>query len=166
MKIIFAFTFALFSCISIFASPLSLSGNWIDAENNKTSILQNKDKIILSRESVKMNGTVNDKKVSIIINNTILTGTISDDNLVITWSNGNEWYREISGSWKNKENSKSVEQIGNIIRVKNSKGEVEYLGFLKGNGFTLIHKTNNNSINGVLSKSNELTWSDGSIWIK
>jgi hypothetical protein len=166
MKIIFSFTFVLLCSLNIFASTLSISGNWIDAENNKTSILQNKDKIILSRESVKMHGTVNEKKVSIVINNITLTGTISDDNLVITWSNGSEWYREISGSWKNKENNKSVEQIGNIVRVKNSKGEVEYLGFLKGNGFTLINKTSNLSISGVLSKSNELSWSDGSIWVK
>lgn len=166
MKKLFLLSFLIFTSIASWASGLSLSGIWVDADNNRTTIIQNSDKIILTRESVKMNGNVKEKTVSIVINNNNLTGTISDDNLVITWSNGSQWYREISGSWKNKKESKSVEQIGNIVRVKNNKGEIEYLGFLKENGFTLISKSNNTSITGVLVKNDKINWSDGSIWTK
>ena len=108
MKKLFIAALLVISSISAWASSLSLSGVWVDADNNRTTIIQNSDKIILTRESVKMNGNVKEKTVSIVINNNNLTGTLSDDNLVITWSKGSQWYREISGSWKNKKNSKET----------------------------------------------------------
>jgi osmotically-inducible protein OsmY len=114
-----------------------------------------------------MNGSVNGSAIKMTVNNTTLTGILSADNMIITWSNGSEWYREIRGSWKNKDGeNKNVEQAGNIIRIKNTKGEVEFLGFIKSNGLTLINKSNSNSVSGTLSSIQQITWSDGSVWTK
>ncbi len=155
------------SSVQLFASSLSLSGTWLDAKDNKMSILQSDTKLIVSRQSIKMNGSVNGTAIKMTVNNTTLTGILSADNMIITWSNGSEWYREIRGSWKNKDGeNKNVEQAGNIIRIKNTKGEVEFLGFIKSNGLTLINKSNSNSVSGTLSSIQQITWSDGSVWTK
>ncbi len=167
-KHIVALSAAVFASVQLFSSTLSLNGTWLDAANNKMSIMQSDAKFIVSRQALKMNGNLNGSSVSLSIdNNTIITGSISADNMIITWSNGSEWYREISGSWKNKTGeAKNVEQAGNIIRIKNTKGGVEYLGFIKSNGLTIINKLNNNSVSGVLNSNQQITWSDGSVWTK
>lgn len=165
-KSIVALSALMLTSFQLFAA-LSLNGSWLDADNNKMSIIQQDAKFIVSRQSVKMNGSVNGNSVSMVINNMTLTGTISADNMIITWSNGSQWYREISGSWKNKGGeTKTLEQAGNIIRVKNTKGEIEYLGFLKNNGLTIISKINNSSLTGTLNSNSKITWSDGSVWTK
>jgi hypothetical protein len=167
-KHIVALSVLVFTSLQLFASTLSLNGTWLDADNNKMSIMQSDTKLIVSRQAVKMNGSLNGSSVSLSIDqNTTITGTISADNMIITWSNGSQWYREISGSWKNKTGeTNNVEQAGNIIRIKNTKGEIEYLGFLKNNGLTIISKANNDSLTGTLNSSKQITWSDGSVWTK
>ncbi len=149
-----------------FASTITLDGNWLDAENNKTAIVQSDSKVILTSQTVKMNGTIDGKKITITVNSEAMTGVVSDDNMTITWSNGNQWYRDISGTWKKGNVKYSVEQIGNIVRIKNAKGVIEYVGFVKENGITLIEKTSNSATNGSLLTKKEIKWSDGSKWTK
>ncbi|MFZ9847200.1 MAG: hypothetical protein ACO3EE_03480 [Flavobacteriales bacterium] len=167
-KHIVALSVLVFTSFQLFSSTLSLNGNWLDADNNKMSIMQSDAKFIVSRQAVKMNGNVNGTSVSLSIDqNTAITGTISADNMIITWSNGSQWYREISGPWKNKTGeTKNVEQSGNIIRIKKPKGDIEFLGFIKNNGLTIFSKVNNDALTGTLNTSKQITWSDGSVWSK
>ena len=157
--------------ISAKASTMALDGLWLDEDNLKTAIVQNDDKIILNNKSgnklVKMNGVVSGKTITVSVDHNDLTGEISEDNLVITWKNGSKWFRDISGTWEN-QNGKNVniEQIGSFVRVKNAKGEVESVGFMKDDGIVLIAKTTNQTISGSLSQENGIVWQNGSAWRK
>ena len=153
------------------ASTIALDGMWLDEDNAQTAIVQQNDKIILNNKSgnilVKMNGVVSGKTITVSINHNHLTGEISDDNLVITWKNGSKWFRDISGSWQNQKGKNiSIEQIGSFVRVKNAKGEVEFVGFMKDEGIVIISKEKNETSAGALIKSNGIVWKDGTSWKK
>jgi hypothetical protein len=153
------------------ASTLALDGLWLDEDNIKTAIVQNENKIILNNKTgnqlVKMNGVVSGHTITVSVNQTNLTGEISEDNLIITWKNGSKWFRDISGTWENQKGSKiSIEQIGSFVRVKNAAGEVQSVGFMKDNGIVLIAKVNNETVAGSLLEENGIVWKDGSMWRK
>jgi len=150
-----------------FASTFSLNGKWLDTDNNQTTIMQQEGKIILNSKNIKMNGSIKGDTISVIMDKVVLKGVISSGNLTITWNNGSVWYRDISGAWQgNNKNTCSVEQKSNILRIKNAKGETEFLGFVQSNGFTLINNSTNTSLSGTLNSPNEIKWSDGVIWKK
>ncbi|MCX6180921.1 MAG: hypothetical protein NT150_03190, partial [Bacteroidetes bacterium] len=69
--------------------------------------------------------------------------------------------------WENqKGKTVSIEQIGSFVRVKNDKGEVESVGFMKDQGIVLIAKTSNETISGTLSDEKGITWQNGTAWRK
>ncbi|MFM7022414.1 MAG: hypothetical protein ACKOXB_05510 [Flavobacteriales bacterium] len=156
---------------SAMATSVALDGLWLDEDNIKTAIVQNDNKVILNNKSgstvVKMNGTVSGKTITVSVDQTKLTGEISDDNLVITWKNGSKWFRDISGTWANeKGNNLLIEQIGSFVRVKNEKGDVQSVGFLKDEGIVLIAKTTNETTAGSLQEENGIVWKNGTAWRK
>jgi len=153
------------------AATIALDGLWLDEDNLKTAIVQNDNRIILNNKSgnklVKMNGVVSGKTITVSIDRANFTGEISEDNLVITWKNGSKWFRDISGTWENqKGHNINIEQIGSFVRVKNAKGEVESVGFMKDDGIVIINKIKNETTSGSLLDENGIVWKDGTAWRK
>ncbi|MCX6182245.1 MAG: hypothetical protein NT150_09985, partial [Bacteroidetes bacterium] len=95
VKHFFILSLLMLGIQTVKASTMALDGLWLDEDNLKTAIVQSDNKIVLNNKSgnktVKMNGIVSGKTITVSVDQTNLTGEISDDNLVITWKNGSKW---------------------------------------------------------------------------
>jgi|GEM_PF-2907658 len=153
------------------AAMLALDGQWLDEDNLITSIVQSNDKIVINNKSgdtsTEMNGVVSGNTIIVKIDQQSLTGEISEDNLIITWKNGSKWFRDLSGVWENQIGlCLTIEQIGSFVRIKDYKGQVESVGFIKDDGIVVIAKKDKKTSAGELIESNGISWGDGSSWKK
>jgi hypothetical protein len=153
------------------AAMLALDGQWLDEDNLITSIVQSENKVVINNKSgdisTEMNGIVSGNTIIVKVDQQSLTGEISEDNLIITWKNGSKWFRDLSGTWESQIGMLlTIEQIGSFVRIKDHKGEVESVGFLKDEGIVVIAKKDKKTSAGELIESKGISWGDGSSWKK